>query len=62
MFQIGLENFFDFNGEEIVWTIYKKQFLQFKESQTEFRIGNATKKKHDELCIKSKDYDNSFNR
>ena len=24
MFQIGLEDFFDFNCKEIVWTIYKK--------------------------------------
>ena len=49
----------DLNGEEIIGTFYEKE-LQ-KTNQKEFRIEKALRKKGDELYVKWKGYDNSFN-
>ena len=49
----------DFNGEEIVGSLYEK-YLQ-KSNQTEFGIGKVIKNKGDNLYVKWKGYDNSFN-
>ena len=49
----------DFNGEEIVGTFHKKQ-LQ-KTNQREFRIEKAINRKGDELYVKWKGYNKSFN-
>ena len=49
----------DLNGEEIIGTFYEKE-LQ-KTNQKEFRIEKVLKKKGDELYVKWKGYNNSFN-
>ena len=49
----------DLNGEEIIGTFYKNE-LQGA-SQKEFRIEKVLNKKGDELYVKWKGYDNSFN-
>ena len=49
----------DLNGEEITGTFYENE-LQ-RTNQKEFRIEKVIKKKGDELCVKSKEYNNSFN-
>ena len=49
----------DLNGEEIVGTCYEKELQDI--SQEEFRIEKIVKKKGDNLYIKWKGYDNSFN-
>ena len=49
----------DLNGEEIIGTFYEKE-LQ-KTNQKEFRIEKVIKRKSDELYVKWKGYDNSFN-
>ena len=49
----------DLNGEEIIGTFYEKE-LQ-KTNQKEFKIEKVIKRKGDELCVKWKGYDNSFN-
>ena len=50
----------DLNGEEFLhWNIYKKK-LQ-KTNQEEFRIEKVIRRKGDELYVKWKGYDNSFN-
>ena len=49
----------DFNGEEIVGTIYKIE-LQ-KTNQKEFRVEKVIKRKGDELYVKWKGCDSSFN-
>ena len=49
----------DLYGEEIIETFYEKE-LQ-KTNQKEFRIEKVLKKKVDELYVKWKGYDNSFN-
>ena len=49
----------DLNGEEITGTFYEKE-LQ-KTNQKEFRIEKVIKRKGDNLCVKWKGYDNSFN-
>ena len=49
----------DLNGEEIIRTFYEKE-LQ-KTNQNEFRIEKVLKRKGDELYVKWKGYDNSFN-
>ena len=50
----------DLNGEEIIGTFYEKE-LQ-KTNQKEFRIEKVIKRKGDQLYIKWKGYNNSFNR
>ena len=49
----------DFNGEEIVGTVYEKE-LQ-KTNQKEFRVENVIKRKGNKLYVKWKGYDSSFN-
>ena len=49
----------DLNGEEVVGTIYEKE-LQ-KTNQIEFRIEKVIKRKFDNIYVKWKGYDNSFN-
>ena len=49
----------DLNGEEIIGTFYEEE-LQ-KTNQKEFRIEKVLKKKNDELYVKWKGCDNSFN-
>ena len=49
----------DLNGEKIIGTFYEKE-LQ-KTNQEEFRIEKVIKRKGDELYVKWKGYDNSFN-
>ena len=49
----------DLNGEEITGTFYENE-LQ-KTNQKEFRIEKVIKQKVDELYVKWKGYDNSFN-
>ena len=49
----------DFNSEEIVETFYEKELL--KTNQEEFRIEKIIKWKGDNLHVKWKGYDNSFN-
>ena len=49
----------DLNGEEITGTFYEKE-LQ-KTNQKEFRIEKVIKRKGDNLYVKWKGYDNSFN-
>ena len=49
----------DLNGEEIIGTCYEKELQDT--SQEEFRIEKIVKKKGDNLYIKWKGYDNSFN-
>ena len=48
----------DLNGEEIIGTCYEKELQDT--SQEEFRIEKIVKKKGDNLYIKWKGYDNSF--
>ena len=49
----------DLNGEEIIGAFYEKK-LQ-KTNQEKFRIEKVIKKKGNKLCVKWKEYDNSFN-
>ena len=49
----------DLNGEEIIETFFEKE-LQ-KTNQQEFRIEKVIKRKGDNLYVKWKGYDNSFN-
>ena len=49
----------DLNGEEITRTFYEKE-LQ-KTNQEEFRTEKVIKRKGDEIYVKWKGYDNSFN-
>ena len=49
----------DLNGEEIIGTFYEKE-LQ-KANQEEFRIEKVIRRKGDQLYVKWKGYDNSFN-
>ena len=49
----------DLNGEEITGSSYEKE-LQ-KTSQQEFRIEKVLKRRGEELYVKWKGYDNSFN-
>ena len=49
----------DLNSEEIIGTFYEKE-LQ-KTNQHEFRIEKVIKKKSDQLYVKCKGYDSSFN-
>ena len=49
----------DLNDEEIIGTFMKKNYK--KTNQKEFRIAKVIKKKRNELYVKWKGYDNSFN-
>ena len=49
----------DLNGEEIIGRFYEKKLQKTK--QEKFRIKKVIKKKGDELYIKWKGYDHSFN-
>ena len=49
----------DLNGEQIIGSFYEKE-LQ-KTNQKEFRIEKVLKRKGDQLYVKWKGYDNSFN-
>ena len=49
----------DLNGEEIIGTFYENELQKTK--QNEFRIEKVIKRKGDELYVKWKGYDNSFN-
>ena len=49
----------DLNGEEIIGTFYEKE-LQ-KTNQEDFRIEKVIRRKGDQLYVKWKGYDNSFN-
>ena len=49
----------DLNGEEIIGIFYEKE-LQ-KTNQKQFRLEKILKRKDDELYVKWKGYDNSFN-
>ena len=50
----------DFNGEDIVGTFYKRELG--KVEQKEFRTDKSNKRKDNELHVKWKGYDKSFNR
>ena len=49
----------DLNGEQIIGGFYEKEFQ--KTNQKEFRIEQVVKRKGDQLYVKWKGYDNSFN-
>ena len=49
----------DVNGKKIVQTFYEKELK--KANQKEFWAEKATKRQVDELYVKRKGYDNSFN-
>ena len=49
----------DLNGDEIIGTLYEKE-LQ-KTNQQEFRIEKVIERKGDQLYVKWKGYDSSFN-
>ena len=49
----------DLNDEEIIGTFYENELQKTK--QNEFRIDKVIKRKGDELYVKWKGYDNSFN-
>ena len=49
----------DLNGEEITGTFYEKELQKI--NQQEFRIEKVIKEKGDQLYVKWKGYDNSFN-
>ena len=49
----------DLNGEKIIGTFYENELQGSK--QNEFRIEKVIKRKGDELYVKWKGYDNSFN-
>ena len=49
----------DHNGDKIIGTVYEKE-LQ-KTNQDGFRIGKIIKRKPNQVYVKSKGYDNSFN-
>ena len=49
----------DLNGEKIVGSYYEKELQET--SQEKFRIEKVLKRKGDELYVKWKGYDNSFN-
>ena len=53
----GLIN--DLNGEEIIGTFYEKELQKTK--QEEFRIEKVIRRKGDNLYVKWKGYNNSFN-
>ena len=75
MFQIGLMKYFwlkkiksdvartfviiDLNGEEIVWTFYRKELQEA--NQKGFRVEKAIKRIDDKVYVKYKGYDSSFN-
>ena len=50
----------DFNGEDIVGTFYKRELGRVE--QKEFRTDKSNKRKDNELYVKWKGYDKSFNR
>ena len=49
----------DLNGEEITGTFYEKELQET--NKKEFRIEKITKRKGDNLLVKWKRYDDSFN-
>ena len=49
----------DLSGEQIIGTFHEKQLE--KTNQKEFRIENKIKRKGNNLYVKWKGYDNSFN-
>ena len=49
----------DLSGEKIIGTFHEKQLE--KTNQKEFRIENKIKRKGNNLYVKWKGYDNSFN-
>ena len=49
----------DLNGEEIIRTFYEKELQKI--DQQEFRIEKVISKKGDNLYVKWKGYDSSFN-
>ena len=49
----------DLNGEQIVGTFYEKELKAT--NQQKFRVEKVLKRKGDELYVKSKGYNNSFN-
>ena len=51
--------FSDLNGEEITGTFYEKELQET--NKKEFRIEKITKRKGDNLLVKWKRYDDSFN-
>ena len=55
-----MDIYYDLKGRETVETFYKNE-LQKKTNQKEFRIEKVMKRKGDELYVKWKIYDNSFN-
>ena len=56
---LNVQSLNDIKGKEIIGTFYEKE-LQ-KTNRNEFRIEKVIKKKGDQLYVKWKDYDNSFN-
>ena len=50
----------DLNGQQIVGTFYEKE-LQ-KTNQNEVRVEKVIKRKGDQIYVKQKGYNNSFNR
>ena len=52
----------DFNGKEIIGTLYEKELQKTKiEQEKSFRIEEVIKRKRNKLYVKWKVYDNSFN-
>ena len=50
----------DLNGQEIAGSFYEKELR--KTNQKEFKIKKILKAKGNKLCVKWKEYSNSFNR
>ena len=52
----------DFNGKEIIGTLYEKELQKTKiEQEKSFRIEEVIKRKRNKLYVKWKVYDNPFN-
>ena len=76
MFQIGLKKFLwfkkdkntvpqtysisDLNGEEIIGTFFEQEL--WKMNQKDFRVENVIERKGDNIYVKWKGYDSSFNK
>ena len=76
MFRIGLKKFLwfkkvkntvpqtyaisDLNGEEIVGTFFEQEL--WKMNQKDFRVENVIERKGDNIYVKWKGYDSSFNK
>ena len=51
----------DLKGEEFVGAFYEKKKKMLKTNQKEFRVEKGIKSEGDEIYVKRKSYNNSFN-